>query len=201
MFVTIYAIIPLRSGYPVNGKHAGLLIGGINMYDPTVFENLKVAFENQVYDLDNLDRKINIQNRVDQIDLSILTRKFVIQFILVDQQAVTAEIILKASLEDLAGEILEILGGNAGCSLILRFNKRVQNVPVQCGKIEQALNDIWKNEIQVTQTLSFVYNKEDSSYLNKIEVEFVQKINEEHMEDIADFLDHVLETLEVLNGI
>ncbi|MFJ7973152.1 hypothetical protein [Psychrobacillus sp. NPDC096389] len=171
------------------------------MYDPTVFENLKVAFENQVYDLDNLDRKINIQNRVDQIDLSILTRKFAVQFILVDQQAVTAEIILKASLEDLAGEILEILGGNAGCSLILRFNKRVQNVPVQCEKIEQALNDIWENEIQVTQTLSFVYNKKDSSYLNKIEVEFVQKINEEHMEDIADFLDHVLETLEVLNGI
>lgn len=201
MFVTIYAIIPLRSGYPVNGKHAGLLIGGSNMYDPTVFENLKVAFENQVYDLDNLDRKINIQNRVDQIDLSILTRKFAIQLILVDQQAVTAEIILKASLEDLAGEILEILGGNAGCSLTLRFNKHVQNVPVQCEKIEQALNDIWENEIQITQTLSFVYNKEDSSYLNKIEVEFVQKINEEHMEDIADFLDHVLETLEVLNGI
>lgn len=171
------------------------------MYDPTVFENLKVAFENQVYDLDNLDRKINIQNRVDQIDLSILTRRFAIQFILVNQQAVTAEIILKASLEDLAGEILEILGGNAGCSLILRFNKRVQNVPVQCEKVEQALNDIWENEIQIRQTLSFVYNKEDSSYLNKIEVEFVQKINEEHMEDIADFLEHVLETLEVLNGI
>lgn len=171
------------------------------MYDPTIFENLKVAFENHVYDLDNIDGKINITNRVDQIDLSILARKFAIQFILVDRQAITAEIVLKASLEDLAGEILEILGGNIGCSLIVRFNKDIQNVPIQCENIERALNDIWENEIQITQTLSFVYNKDDSRYLNTIEIEFVHKINEEHMEDIADFLDHVLETMEVLNGI
>lgn len=171
------------------------------MYDPTIFENLKVAFENHVYDLDNLDRKINITNRVDLIDLSILTRKFAIQFTLVDQQAVTAEIVLKASLEDLAGEILEMLRGSIGCSLIVRFNKHVQNVPIQCENIERVLNDIWENEIQITQTLSFVYNKEDSSYLDTIEVEFVHKVNEDHMEDIADFLDHVIETMELLNGI
>ena len=34
------------------------------MYDPTIFENLKVAFENHVYDLDNIERKIDIKNRV-----------------------------------------------------------------------------------------------------------------------------------------
>ncbi|TQR18845.1 hypothetical protein [Psychrobacillus soli] len=171
------------------------------MYDPTIFENLKVAFENHVYDLDNLERKINITNRADQMDLSILARRFELQFTLVDQQAITAEIVLKASLEDLAGEILEILGESIGCSLLLRFNKHVQNIPIQCKKIEQALNAIWENEIQVTQTLSFVYEQEESSYLDTIEVEFVHKINEEHMGDIADFLEHVLETLEVLNGI
>lgn len=171
------------------------------MYDPTIFENLKVAFENHVYDLDNLGRKISIQNRVDQIDLSVLARNFAIQFSLVDQQAVTAEIVLKASLDDLAGEILEMLGGNLGCSLLLRFNKHIQNVTIQCEKIEQVLTAIWENNIQITQTLSFVYNKEDSGYLNTIEVEFIHKINEGHMEDIADFLDHILETLEVLHGI
>ena len=35
------------------------------MYDPTVFENLKVAFENLLYDMDNIERKINITNRTD----------------------------------------------------------------------------------------------------------------------------------------
>ncbi|MBE1554672.1 hypothetical protein [Sporosarcina limicola] len=53
------------------------------MYDPTIFENLKVAFENQVYDLDNLDQKITITNRIDRMD-------FAIQFTLVDQPDVTA---------------------------------------------------------------------------------------------------------------
>lgn len=171
------------------------------MYDPTIFENLKVAFENHVYDLDNIDRKINITNRVDQMDFSIMARKFAIQFTLVDQQDVTAEIVLKASLDDLAGEILEIPGKNLGCSLKLRFYKRVQNAAVQCREIEQELNAIWENEIQLTQTLSFVYEQEAPGYLDLIEVQFVEKINEDHMEELADFLEHILESLEILQGI
>lgn len=171
------------------------------MYDPTVFENLKVAFENQVYDLDNLDEVINITNRVDRMDFSVIARDFAIQFTLADQQDVTAEILLEASLEELAAEILEKPGKNPGCSLYLRFYKRVQNVTKECNQIEQVLKDIWEPDVQLTQTLSFVYEQEASGYLDIIEVSFNHKINEKHMGDIADFLDHVLETLEVLNEI
>ncbi|MBO0603143.1 hypothetical protein I2483_15860 [Sporosarcina sp. E16_3] len=171
------------------------------MYDPTIFENLKVAFENQVYDLDNLDRKITITNRVDRMDFAIMARDFAIQFTLTDQPNVTAEIVLGASVNDLAGEILELPGMNLGCSLLVRFTKRIQNVAIQCELIDQALTTIWENEIQLTQTLSFVYEQEASSYLDIIEVKFKSKLNEEHMGDIADFLDHVLETLEVLTGL
>ena len=109
------------------------------MYDPTIFENLKVAFENRVYDLDNVDRKITITNRIDRMDFSILARDFAIQFKLVDQQDVTAEIGLQASLKDLAGEILEVPGENLGCALCLRFTKRVQNVNIQCKQIETSV--------------------------------------------------------------
>lgn len=171
-----------------------MLLGGSNLYDPTIFENLKVAFENQVYDLDNVDRKIMITNRVDRMD-------FAIQFTLADHPHVTAEIVLRASVKDLAGEILELPSKNLGCLLVVRFNKPVQNVAVQCKRIEQALNIIWETDIQLTQTVSFVYEQEASSYQNLIEVKFKSKINEEHMGDIAEFLDHVLESLEVLNDI
>ena len=171
------------------------------MYDPTIFENLKVAFENHVYDLDNLERQIHITNRVDRMDFSVMARDFAIQFTLADQQEVSAEIFLKASLEDLAGEILEQPGENLGCLLSLKFYKQVQNVPIQGAEIEQLLNDIWENEIKVTQTLSFVFDQVEAGYLNVIEVKFLQKINEEHMDEIAEFLVHVLETLEVLNRI
>ena len=178
-----------------------LLFGGSNLYDPTIFENLKVAFENQVYDLDNLDRKITITNRIDRMDFAIMAREFAIQFKLVEQPDVTAEIVLRSSVTDLAGEILELPSKNLGCSLLVRFNKRIQNVAIQCKQIEQALHVIWETDIQLTQTVSFVYEQEASRYQNLTEVKFKSKINEEHMGDIADFLDHVLESLEVLNAI
>jgi hypothetical protein len=171
------------------------------MYDPTIFENLKVSFENHVYDLHNVIPKINITNRVDRMDLSVMARDFAIQFTLVDQQDVTAEIVLEASIEDLSAEILETPGKNPGCTLVLRFNKRIQNVTGQCKKIEQALTEIWESDVQLTQTLSFLYGQEASRYVNTIEVAFTHKINEKHMDDIEDFLEHVLETLEVLNDI
>ena len=176
-----------------------MLFGGSNLYDPTIFENLKVAFENQVYDLDNLDGKVTITNRVDRMDFAIMARDFAIQFTLVNQPDVTAEIVLRASVNDLAGEILELPSKTLGCSLLIRFNKRVQNVAIQCKQIEQALNVIWETDIQLTQTVSFLYEQEASSYQNLIEVKFMSKINEERMGDIADFLDHVVESLEVLN--
>ncbi|KQL35249.1 hypothetical protein [Psychrobacillus sp. FJAT-21963] len=171
------------------------------MFDPTIFENLKVALENQVYDLDNIERKIIITNRVDQIDLSILAREFSVQFTLVSSRDVTAEIVLMASLDELAGEILELPGTNLGCSLLLRFYKQVQNFPIQCKIIEQNLNDIWEDDVELSQTLSFLFNQEEPSYLDTIEVKFTRKINEEHMGDIEDFLEHVLETLEELHSI
>ena len=35
------------------------------MFDPTIFENLKVGIENAVYDLDNLDEIIRVTDRKD----------------------------------------------------------------------------------------------------------------------------------------
>ena len=171
------------------------------MYHPTIFENLKVAFENRVYDLDNLDKKITIINRIDRMDYAVLSREFALQFMLVDQHDVAAEIVLRASLIDLAGEILEVPGGDRGCSLLLRFTKHIQNVNVQCKQIEEALHAIWEDESELTQTLSFIYEHELSKYQDVIELKFKTKINEEQMRDIPDFLHHVLETLEVLNRL
>ncbi len=171
------------------------------MYDPTIFDNLKVAFENQVYDLDNMANEITITNRIDRMDFSVMAREFMIQFTLADQPDVTAEIWLKASLEDLAQEILEEPDKTPGCTLSLFFYKYIQHVTQQCNEIEHALEEIWENDEKLTQTLSFVYGQEAPNYLNKIELTFNNKINENHMSDIEEFLDHVLETLEAINDI
>ncbi|MGM0881252.1 MAG: hypothetical protein ACQEXQ_09435 [Bacillota bacterium] len=170
------------------------------MFDPTVFENLKVAFENQLYDLDNLDKKIQIINRIDRLEMAVMSRTFALRFILRDQKEVSAEISLDASLKDLAAEILELQGETPACTLRLRFYMQINETAVVCKQIEQILQQIWNPEILPTQTISYVYGQENI-YSNKIELGFNRKISEEQMNDIPELIEHVLQTLKELNGI
>ncbi|RCW45558.1 hypothetical protein [Paenibacillus prosopidis] len=171
------------------------------MFDPTVFENLKVAFENQLYDLDNLDKKIQIINRIDRLEMAVMSRTFALRFILTDQKEVSAEISLDASLKDLAAEILELQGEAPACTLRLRFYMQINEAAVVCKQIEHILQHIWNPEIAPTQTISYVYGQEKAIYSNTIELGFNRKISEEQMDDIPELIEHVLQTLKELNGI
>lgn len=76
------------------------------MFDPTIYDNLKVAFENYLYDLDNLDESIHITHRRDQLELASMSREFTLRFCLRNHTAVTAEVVLRSSLQAIAAEIL-----------------------------------------------------------------------------------------------
>lgn len=165
------------------------------MYDPTVFENLKVAFENRIYDLDNIDREIYIHNRTDQLDMAVMARKFSVRFSKKGHPAVTCEVALHASLEELADEILET-GKDPGCLLTLRVRHQVQNVETECTQVEKILRHIWENDIIHMQTLSFHPYQKDGTYLNTIDIDFKPKLTEEHMGDIQEFLENVLVMME-----
>lgn len=171
------------------------------MFDPTVFDNIKVALENQIYDLDNLAGRIRITNRIDRLEMSIMSREFALQFQLLDQKNITAEIRLAASLKELATEILEIPGEMPGCNLTLRLYLHIEDVSEQCKRIQEILQSIWKPEETPTQTLSFVYGQERAVYLNIVEMRFKRKITEDQMGDIPDLIDHMLLTLIELGTI
>jgi hypothetical protein len=171
------------------------------MYDPTVYENLKVAFENHLYDLDNTDGIILITNRMDRMEMSVMSREFALQFVLVEHKDVTAEISLVASLKDLAAEILELPGEIPSCSLLLRFYIRINDVEAQCKQIDDVLQHVWKSEMASTQTLSYIYGQEHTSYMNTIEVKFERRISEDQMEDIPELIDYVIQTLGELSDI
>lgn len=171
------------------------------MYDPTIFENLKVAIENQVYDLDNIDEEIDVSNRTDSLDMATMSRQFTLQFSLKDQPEINGEIALEASLRDLAAEILEVSGEEPGCMIKLRFYLVVEDVAIECKKIQEIVQNIWEQEPLPTQTLSFVYNEEKKVYKDIIEVTFNHKINESHMDDIPELVEHVLQTLDELDEI
>jgi hypothetical protein len=171
------------------------------MFDPTVFDNLKVAFENQLYDLDNLAGQMRIINRVDRLDLSVLSREFALRLKLADHGSVHAEIRLEASLKDLATEILEMPGDTPGCALGLRFYLDVEDVTGQCQRIQQILQDIWQPESPPVQTLSFVFGEDRVIYMDTVELKFHRQINEEQMADIPELIEHVLHTLAALEEV
>ncbi|NEU25119.1 hypothetical protein [Paenibacillus ottowii] len=171
------------------------------MFDPTVFDNLKVAMENAVYDLDNLDSCINITQRIDRLEMSVMAREFGVQFSLREQPDVTAELRLKMDLNNLAAEILEMEDQTPGCSLLLYFHMKIREIDTQCSRIENILTEVWKPDLRPVQMLSQIYGEKTSTYQNRIELRFSRQINEDQMEDIPELLEHMLLTLTELNKV
>ncbi len=171
------------------------------MFDPTVFDNLKVAMENAAYDLDNLDSRINIKQRIDRLEMSVMSREFGVQFSLREQPGVTAELRLKMDLNNLAAEILEMEDQTPGCSLLLYFHMKIREIETQCNRVEDILTEIWKPDLRPVQMLSQIYGEKTSTYQNRIELRFSRQINEDQMEDIPELLEHMLLTLTELNKV
>lgn len=171
------------------------------MFDPSIFDNLKVAFENYVYDLDNLTQQIQITNRIDRLEMATMSRTLALEFTLTGQTDVTAQIRLDATLRDLAAEILEVSGETPGCTLRLRFDRQIYNVRLQCKQIEELMRGIWGSNLEVTQTLSFIYGKEQGVYHDQIEIVFDRKVSEEQIGDIPELLEHMLLSLVQLGRV
>lgn len=170
------------------------------MFDPTVFENLKVAFENQLYDLDNLDREIDIVNRIDRLELAVMAREFRLRFALAERHDITAEILLSASLKELAAEILEMKDEAPSCRLRIRFYMEMENADDVCPRVGELLQRIWGLASPPTQTISYSYGPEKPIYTNTAEISFSRKINEEQMDDIPELIRYAIQTLQELHG-
>lgn len=190
------------------------------MFDPTIYENLKVSFENQLYDLDNLDEEIHIIDRKDSIDLATMSREWTLSFMLTESNAkhnrassnmssCSADIVLSSSVRDFADEILELPKGAAACSLTLRFKLMVQYPHISCPKIEEIISSIWKRNVRPIQKLEAIYGGDERTldatalwipayYRNIVELPFDRRITEEQMEDIPYFIESTVNTLEAL---
>ncbi|MCR2806482.1 hypothetical protein [Paenibacillus soyae] len=173
------------------------------MFDPTVFDNLKVAVENEFYDLDNLDRIIDITNRRDLLDMAVMSREFSLFFRLAKDRRAEAELVLDTSLRDLAAELLERPEEKAACGLKFRFHLEtpLEGAEALCQEIERCLMDIWLPEEKPAQTLSRSYGDESGRCRNVVELRFGRRIGEEQMDDIPELAKHAVRTLEALCGL
>ncbi|SCX90948.1 hypothetical protein SAMN05720606_101422 [Paenibacillus polysaccharolyticus] len=171
------------------------------MFDPTIYDNLKVAFENYLYDLDNLDESIHITHRRDQLEMASMSREFTLRFCLRDHAAVTAEVVLKSSLQAIAAEILETPGSHPGCELELRFAWVNKEPETRCHDIQVVLQENWPDQ-RIVQHIHYLFGEAPVSFNVSASVYFDRQVNEEQMHDIpvlCDCMVHVLNKLKEIN--
>ncbi|MDQ0171080.1 hypothetical protein [Paenibacillus tundrae] len=164
------------------------------MFDPIVFDNLKVGFENTLYDLDNLDELILITDRRDRLEMASMSREFVLQFSLRAHPEVTGEVVLSSSLEAIAAEILEKPDGVPGCRLQLRFAMKIVQSDPDCERIRTILQQSWPQQ-SIILKLQHVYEEEPRVYSVSAEVYFDRNVNEEQMGDIPELAEHMINAL------
>lgn len=145
------------------------------MFDPTVFENLKVVAEGAMYDRD-LEGEILITNRKDVVDLATMSRTYSASFIIREVPHISACFTLIADCRNLANEILEVPSFLPGCSLELTFFLSISTPEKDCPRVENVMHSIWGKERMITQTISYEYNKQAVSYDNTVTVSFQKAI-------------------------
>ncbi|WP_435925574.1 hypothetical protein [Paenibacillus sp. DYY-L-2] len=167
------------------------------MFDPTIFDNLKVVLEGAVYDLD-LGGELQIIGRSDRIELAAMSRYYAIQFRVPGKHDAWAELRLWADTEDLAGEIMELANVTLGCQMQPVFFKYVKDVPAECRKIEQLTSEIWGNHVKQVQRIVTIYGEPEAVPLDEITVQFQRRFGEEVIPDLPQMLEHMLKMLKRL---
>lgn len=172
------------------------------MFDPTVYENVKVVLEGSVYDLD-LAGSIHITGREDRLDLSSLTRQYKLRFQLKGDRepAVTAEVDLTAGLSELAAEVLEMNERPSGCFLSLSFELELppDTAPDDaCRSFLPILERIWSSRYIFRQHITYMAGEVPQRFNCRTEIDFDRRFGEEVIGDLPDMMDHVTLSLQEL---
>jgi hypothetical protein len=168
------------------------------MFDPTVYENLKVVIEGAIYDLD-FEEYINITDRKDIIDLATFSRTYKLQFTKNDAKKVKAEFLLHANLQSFTDEIINH-NEHVGCELTISFIVEIRNLDI-CEKISSVLYEIWEGRPMIEQKVSFVYPRLQKKFKNHITIKFNRQITEAQIDDIQSLLNYTLRSAEEINEI
>jgi hypothetical protein len=167
------------------------------MFDPTAFENMKVVLEGHLYDKD-LAGELSILDRNDLTNLSKLSREYSLQFKLRESlKDHTATITLKAGLENLAAELLNgnVSSSKQGSIIQLHFKLLHPDRKEIYHELQSGFQRIWGENRLIEQCVCYHPFKEDEQVLNKITIDFNRLILEDHIDDLLEMVDHMIETL------
>ncbi|MEH6941270.1 hypothetical protein [Bacillus sp. JJ722] len=171
------------------------------MFHPTAYENFKVIIEGSVYDYD-LTGDIEIINRSETIDLSVLSRRYEIQFVLPKFEHVIGSIIIDASLSHLAEELLLNNEENAAANVEIHFlyqTKQPQSKE-SIQSVTDCLFEIWgKDRYIETFSTEHYHNGKYRNASQKIVVSFNRLVTENQADDLYELVSYVITSLEELN--
>jgi hypothetical protein len=164
------------------------------MFDPSVYENLKVVVEGAIYDLD-LDGGIQIINRKDIVDLASIARTYEIEFTVVDYEDILVHFILKADLASFAQEKIK-RDSMVGCELFIIFSMAVKQE--LRSSILQAIQETWEERPTIEQKVVYSYPTDLHLPMVESTLTFNRKITEDQLPDIPSVLEHTIRTVEAI---
>ncbi|MGM9922849.1 MAG: hypothetical protein ACI35R_01205 [Bacillus sp. (in: firmicutes)] len=168
------------------------------MFHPTAYENFKVIIEGSVYDAD-FTGDIRIVNRSETVDLSILARRYEIQFVLPDFEQVKGSIVVAATLAHQAEELLFGNEEKAAANIEIHFAYRT--TALQTNEYVQSLSkrllDIWGEDRHIDISASEHYrNGEFINASQKVIVSFNRIVTENQADDLYQLVNYVVSSLE-----
>ncbi|KKI88703.1 hypothetical protein WQ54_29765 [Bacillus sp. SA1-12] len=164
------------------------------MFDPTVFDNLKVIVEGYVYDLD-LEDMIKVLNRSDIVDLATMTRKFKITFGNEKKKSPSAILEIYMDQDQISGELSQTIE-KPGCyiKVLLLEEKRSKTYDEL---LLRKLKKLWdEHSIKLLVTEEVTANSE--IYYHCYEVNFQRSYGEDDIEDLLQIIDHLRSLLQVM---
>lgn len=165
------------------------------MFDPTVFDNLKVVLEGAVYDLD-LEGLIEVKSRNDLVNLADMSRTWSISF-QEDPAGTEAEIQLSIIADQLQTEWKKT-ADYAGCSLQISFYQWADS---ESGYVKPltSIREIWGEDVSVDIEISYNPLAEKKQFKHTWTIYFDRLITEEHAGDLESVVESVCTTLKKID--
>jgi hypothetical protein len=167
------------------------------LFDPTIFDNLKVVIEGAVYDKD-LDGLWKVIDRRDNIDLATMSRDYSICFQLNKNSNCSCKWNLSSTITQLASELTGQENQSIqGCSTSVEFTVSFLEVKRQLEIVYETISNIWGDR-ELVSTLIDTYPKASHSKMI-VSVEFNRIIYEEDIDDLLTMLTYMERTLNELH--
>jgi hypothetical protein len=179
------------------------------VFDPTIYDNLKVVFEGALYDLDRAGR-ILVSWREDLVDLATMSRTFAMQVEKRENPTCTGRLELSSTLVDFASELrrLRLADEVPGAHLTLSFELPGRMVP-KSPALQEHLQAVWGEVAEIVHERSSPFKPDPvkraivelPEEVYRIGLYFRGKIDEDNIEDVVPLLEHFVSTLETIEDI